>query len=129
MKSQPPDTRTPVPSEAVTEEELRVTVEELHVAEEELRVQNEALTTANAALDGERARYRGLFDFAPDGYVVTDDEGVVREANHAAADLLGRVARHMPGKPLRVFVHPDDRPRLDALLADLAAGRPVAGAE
>jgi PAS domain S-box-containing protein len=124
----PPDAPTQLPQSAA-EEELRTAVEELHVAEEELRQQNEALTEANAALAVERERYRGLFDFAPDGYLVTDDEGVVREANHAAADLLGRAARYMPDKPLRVFVHPEDRPRLDALLAGLAAGRAVAGAE
>src|SRR5438552_15473537 len=92
MRPPPRDPRPLPPSQTAAEEELRVTIEELHVAEEELRQQNEALTGANEALAGERERYRGLFDFAPDGYLVTDDEGVIREANLAAADQIGRAS-------------------------------------
>jgi len=38
---------------------------------EDLRVQNEELAAARQAVETERQRYQELFDFAPDGYLVT----------------------------------------------------------
>src|SRR4051812_31565034 len=68
--------------------ELQSAVEELHVADEELRQQNDELIAHREALESERYRYVDLFEFAPDGYLVTDLFGVVREANRAAGSLL-----------------------------------------
>jgi PAS domain S-box-containing protein len=50
------------------------------------------------------ARYQELFEFAPDGYLVTDAQGVIQEANHAAAALLQTPREFLPGKPLAFFV-------------------------
>src|SRR4051794_37991270 len=65
-------------------EELATSLEELQVAEEVLRQQNEELEQTHAAVEAERLRYEELFQFAPDGYLVTDPEGIIREANQAA---------------------------------------------
>ena len=89
--------------------ELGVTIEELMVAEEEMRVQNDALGAAGQSLEAERQRYRDLFEFAPDPYLVTDLSGVVLEANQAAFALLGLGPRSLVSKPLVVFVAPEDR--------------------
>ncbi len=89
--------------------ELSVTIEELTVAEEEMRVQNDALSAAGMSLEAERQRYRDLFEFAPDPYLVTDLSGVVQEANRAAHALLGLGPRSLVGKPLLVHVAPEDR--------------------
>ncbi len=67
---------------------LRNTLEELHVADEELRQQNEELMAVRQALETERQHYLNLFDFAPDGYLKTDFEGMIQEANYAAAVLF-----------------------------------------
>jgi len=83
---------------------LQSTVEELHVADEELRLQNEEMMETRQTLEVERQRYLDLFDFAPDGYIETDLEGVIREANRAAAILLGVRKDFLVGKPLAVFV-------------------------
>lgn len=85
-------------------EELMLAFEELQVAEEELRVQTEELTSSRAMLDAERARYRALFEQAPVAYLVTDKNGVIGDANGAAASLLGIAQRELSGKPLSVFV-------------------------
>src|SRR3712207_1165815 len=61
-------------------QELQVTLEELQVAEEELRQQNEQLAGAREEVETERQRYQELFEFAPDGYLVTSPEGIIREA-------------------------------------------------
>src|SRR5215210_1854540 len=76
-------------------EELATTFEQLNVAQEELRVQNEALAAAEAVAGAERERYRDLFDNAPLGYLVTDEDGVVRRANVAAGDLLETAPRYL----------------------------------
>jgi len=85
-------------------EELANALEELHVAGEELRQQNDELAASRQAVEAERQRYQELFDFAPDGYLVTDTEGVIQEANRAAAGLLGVRQDFLVGKSLLVFV-------------------------
>lgn len=80
-----------------TEEELRTQNEELRTIEEELRVQNEEL-------DRQQQRYQALFDFAPGGYLVTDQRSTIYEANQAVADLLGVPAQELPGTQLDSYV-------------------------
>lgn len=90
-------------------EELRTSLEELRVAEEELRQQNEELQSARETVEAERQRYQELFEFAPDGYLVTDADGTIREANRAAADLLGIAHNYLMGKPLIIFISQEER--------------------
>lgn len=85
-------------------EELQVALEELKVAEEELHQQNEELLAAQLVIETERLRYQELFEFAPEGYLVTDPCGVIREANQKAADLLGVCPSKLRGKPLITFI-------------------------
>ena len=79
---------------------LRATAEQLQVVEEELHQQNEELAAAREALEAERNRYQELFECAPDGYLITDPEGMIGEANRAAAVLLGMEPGLLVGKPL-----------------------------
>lgn len=93
----------------VTYEELEKALEELQVAQEELRQQNEELAIAREEAELERQRYQDLFEFAPDGYLITDAIGVIKEANQAASTMLGVNKRHLVGKPLVVFIAKADR--------------------
>ncbi|MCC5650963.1 PAS domain-containing protein [Nostoc sp. XA013] len=63
--------------------------EELHTAMEELLTASEELKLTRAAVEKERQRYQDLFEFAPDGYLVTNAAGIILEANYTAATLLG----------------------------------------
>ncbi|AFZ24086.1 PAS domain S-box [Cylindrospermum stagnale PCC 7417] len=90
-------------------EELQQTLEELQVVEEELRQQNEELAVAREIVELERQRYQDLFEFAPDGYLVTDADGIIQETNHAAANLLSVRKKYLVGKPLVVFIAQSDR--------------------
>lgn len=85
-------------------EDLQIALEELQVAEEELHQQNEELLAAQLVIETERLRYQELFEFAPEGYLVTDTYGVIREANKKAADLLGVHPSKLRGKPLIAFI-------------------------
>jgi PAS domain S-box-containing protein len=106
--------RSSMPDEAA--DALLLAMEELREAEEELRLQNEALEAAHHQLDDERLRYRQLFLYAPDAYLLTDLSGIVREANLSAARLLNVRPQFMPGKAVVSFVALEDRPRVRAEL-------------
>ena len=103
---------------------LQRTLEEVEVAERELAQQNEELIAAREALEIERHRYRELFELAPDGYVISNAQGIVEEANQAAAALLNMSEAALRGKALAVFVAPPGRPAFRSLLREVAtAGR------
>lgn len=102
-----------------TLQELSTALEELHVAAEELRHQNEELAMSRQAIEAERQRYQDLFEFAPDGYLVTDLEGTIREANRVAASLLGVRQGFLAGKPLFVYVGEEARRSFHARLTQV----------
>lgn len=108
---------------------LASTLEELRVSEEELRAQAEGLASSHFELEAELRRYRGLFEQAPDAYLVTDGDGVIREANAAAAALLGVHGEALRGKPLALFVAGDDRRAFRALLPWLREAASLRGVE
>ena len=101
--------RTSRSSVEEAEEELNAAMEQLRAAEAELHRQLADLQNTRAAFENERRRYYDLFHFAPDGYLVTDLDGVVREANASATALLRVSERFLLGKPLALFVAPEDR--------------------
>jgi PAS domain S-box-containing protein len=94
---------------ANTFEELRITLEELQITDEERRQQYEDLLSTRLAVEEERRRYQELFDFAPDGYLLTDAAAVIQQANRAAAVLFGVPQQRLQGKPLVLFVVQDER--------------------
>lgn len=100
-------------------DQLLSAFEELSLAEEELRAQQETLIDAQRELEIQRNRYRTLFDSAPDPYLVTDEQGVIEEANAVAARLLGMTSKALQGKLFGAFVDPlsrtDFRTHLTAL--------------
>mgnify|MGYP000030865930 CR=1 FL=1 len=100
-------------------EELQAVLEELQASEEEVRAQSEMLVEARHTIEAERQRYQELFEFAPDGYLVTDPTGRIQEANQAIAQLLKVSQAFMVGKPLAVFVEQGDRARFHLKLDEL----------
>lgn len=89
--------------------QFQIALEELQVAEEELLQQNEELGAARQALEAKHQRYQELFEFAPDGYLVTSAEGAIREANRAASALLNLLPERLINKPLVLFVAEEER--------------------
>lgn len=99
--------------------ELGVVSEELQIALEELQQQNEELRSAQLALEAQNKRYQELFEFAPNAYLVTDEQGIIQEANCTAADVFNVPQRFLIGKPLVLFVAEEKRQLLHAKLAEL----------
>ena len=90
-------------------EELAGTVHELRVHQIELEMQNEELCRVQLELDAQREKYVDLFDLAPVGYITLSDEGIVRDANSTAAQLLGTQRRELLDKPFTAFVYASDQ--------------------
>src|SRR5215471_13795510 len=88
-------------------DELQDTLEEQGLVEAELRQELAEREVAQQAVEAERAQYQTLFELAPDGYLVTDAAGIIRQANQAAAYLLWRPPEQLVGLPLAGFVAPE----------------------
>jgi PAS domain S-box-containing protein len=99
--------------------ELSITIEELNVSVEELSQQNEELLATREMVEAERQHYQELFEFAPDGYLVTDLNGAIQEANVAATRLLGVEQKFLIHKPLIAYVAREDHRHLSDVLGGL----------
>ena len=99
------------------------TLEELQVMTEELHVQNEVLEFSQRQAELDRQRYQDLFEYAPDGYLVTDLFGKIEEANIAAAELFGVATKNLRMKPLTIYLHKEDRPTFFRILKEFSCGK------
>ena len=88
--------------------ELNSALHELQTTTVELLEQNEEMAASRQTLEEERRRYQELFDFAPDGYLVTDTEGIILDANSAATNLFNVSKSLLIGKPLAIFVRSEE---------------------
>ncbi len=100
-----------------------VVLEELDVAIEELRDQNDELRLNQHLIGRETEHYREMFDLAPDSYLVSNELGIIMEANRKACDSLNVSLTSLEGKPLSVFVDPADRRAFRRLLRESLDGR------
>ena len=80
------------------------------------------LEVSQRSLSGELDRYRELFDFAPDGYFVTDAKGDITEANRAATLMFGSQPL---GKNLENFVYPSYKDQFQQLIGQLQRGQNI----
>ncbi|HEX2077795.1 MAG TPA: PAS domain-containing protein [Longimicrobium sp.] len=117
VNAQAPAPRETLASELI--EELQTAIEELRVTEEQLLSQQGQLEDAWLAAETASDWNRALFDGAADAMLLTDPDGLVRDANLAAAALLGVPGRSVRGKPLAVYVPTDERTEFRARLRAL----------
>jgi PAS domain S-box-containing protein len=96
--------QSPVSDQYSQKELTTEAFEELQIALEELKTASEELQATRIAVEKERQRYQELFDFAPDGYLVTDTYGTIIEANQASTILLNISQRFLIRKPLVSFI-------------------------
>ncbi|MFO7653694.1 MAG: PAS domain-containing protein, partial [Candidatus Krumholzibacteriia bacterium] len=81
--------KSPENLESMSAEETWRLVHDLQVHQIELEMQNEELRRAHAELELAKSRYFELFDVAPVGYVVIDEDGLVTDVNLTTSSLLG----------------------------------------
>jgi signal transduction histidine kinase/ActR/RegA family two-component response regulator len=71
----------------------------------ELEMQNEELRRVEA----ERSAFLDLYEFAPVGYLILDDEQKIRMSNLKAAELLRTYRQDLAGRPLLGYVLREDQ--------------------
>ena len=98
------------------EEKLSNTLENLTIHQEELRTQNEELRRVQENLEESSRRYRDLFDQAPVGYFILDDQGTIYQVNKKGADLLGYPKEYLSNKPFLLYLPHTSRKSFSAHL-------------
>jgi PAS domain S-box-containing protein len=99
--------------------ELGIVSEALQIAVEELDRQNERFVALQAELDLERQRYEELFEFVPEGCIITNSEFVIQEVNRAGATLINSQAPQLVGKPLTTLIASEDLELFQTKLAQI----------
>jgi len=77
------------PSEALSLKAAEALNHQLRVHQIELEMQNEQLRSAQEHMEASRARYFDLWDLAPVGYLILDEDGTILDSNLTVANLLG----------------------------------------
>jgi PAS domain S-box-containing protein len=114
-------------AEDVTEAErnlkaLRDSIEELRAAKEEIVEKNAWLQISRKTVEEEKRRYWELFEFAPWGYITTDEIGTILEANQTAVELVGSHRDLLKDTLVIDLAAKKDRAALQAFILRLAHG-------
>jgi PAS domain S-box-containing protein len=96
----------------------------LQAAHQRLQEAQEELRATQAITEGQH-RYQELFELAPDGYVVTNRHGRIREANSEAARILNVPPHYLIDKPLTVYVDSSTRSRLFSMMQCLLTDKSI----
>lgn len=101
--------RMPAPLTDLTAEQTQRMLHELGVHQVELEMQNEELRRTQVELSTARARYFDLYHMAPVGYCTLSEDGHIRQANLAAASMLGLSVGALRNQLLTSFIVSQDQ--------------------
>ena len=90
--------------------------QELHVQQAELEQQNEELRQINLEVELAHNRFADLFEFAPVGYVVCDEAGMIEQINRIGCEQLGMDSSQLLGRQFSLFVDSRERGAFGDLL-------------
>ena len=83
---------------------VRALLHEVQTYQVELEVQNQELLEAQTELEEARNRYANLYNFAPNGYLTTDGNGVIARINLHGAQMLGYEPRSLINIPVNALM-------------------------
>ncbi len=92
---------------------------ELQVHQIELEMQNEELKRTHQELSASRDDFARIYNLSPVAYLSLNEQGIIRKANIAAAQLLGGSKEGLVNKKLGKFIHPSDQDKYYFYLQDL----------
>jgi len=104
-------------------EDISTALQELKAIVREADFQGESdRFPAAGAPEADDRRYREFFESAPEAYLVTDDQIIIRESNQAAAVMFQAGQAFLSGKSLSGFIAEEDRAAFQAGLIRLREG-------
>lgn len=106
---QDPSVPKPAPLTDLSTADTQRMLHELGVHQVELEMQNEELRRIQVELSTARARYFDLYHLAPVGYCTLCEDGHIRQANLAAASMLGLSVGTLRNKLLTSFIFREDQ--------------------
>ncbi len=92
---------------------------EFQVHQIELELQNEELKSAHQELSASRDDFARLYNLSPVAYLTLNEQGIIKRANMAAAELLGFSKEALVNKKLGKFIHPSDQDNYYFFIHDL----------
>ena len=98
---------------------LQQLMEEVNIYHQELIFQNNELAQRGAELEESRIKYRQLFDEAPVGYVVMDQDYIIQEANSIFRAYFQMAPQDVIGKKLTSFIRPDSQDACNFMMQEL----------
>jgi len=93
---------------------------ELQVHQIELEMQNEELKRTHQELSLSRDDFARIYNLSPVAYLSLNEQGIIRKANMATAQLLGCSQEALVNKKFGEFIHPSDQDNYYFFLHDLA---------
>jgi len=102
-------------------DELRL-IHELEVHQIELELQNEELNLTISIAEATAKKYTALFEFAPMGYLLINDQSVIMEINLSACQMIGKDCSLLKDKLFILFVSDASKPVFSDFLAGLFSG-------
>jgi PAS domain S-box-containing protein len=103
LRRQPEELRETPP------EDIQYLVHEFQVHQIELEMQNEELRRTQRELELSRDRYSDRYDFAPVGYLILSETGLIQQANLTTVTMLGVERGRLIKQPLTRFITREDQ--------------------
>ncbi|MDD1632224.1 MAG: PAS domain S-box protein, partial [Methylococcaceae bacterium] len=85
----------------------------------ELELQNEELKRTHLELSASRDDFARIYNLSPVAYLTLNEQGIIKKANMAAAQLLGCTTEALVNKKLGKFIHPSDQDNFYFYIHDL----------
>jgi PAS domain S-box-containing protein len=95
--------------DSLSPEETKKLLHDLQVHQIELEMQNDELLRTKHELRDSHTRYFDLYDLAPVGYLTLNEQGLIQEANLAAATMLGMKRASLVNQPISRVIHKEDQ--------------------
>ena len=93
----------------VADDTMQKVLHDLHVHQIELEMQNEELREARQDAERSRDRFMSLYHSAPVGYVVTDANGMIVQANRTFSQMVDHDLAALVHQPLSRLIHTGDQ--------------------
>lgn len=89
---------------------------QIQVQKIELETQNNELIVSNQEVETQRYKFAGLYDLAPVGYFILDNQGLIQEVNSTGCTQLQNDRLNILDCKFQSFIHPEERDNFNTFL-------------